>query len=62
MSFLVSFIGAFFMEMLTKLSINYDFITIIEVVMIAIFCSLVSILIISTDVVNFKQYELLRVE
>lgn len=50
------------MEMLTKLSINYDFITIIEVVMIAIFCSLVSILIISTDVVNFKQYELLRVE
>ena len=55
-SFILSVFAAVIMEAMIGISINYDLLTVIEVVLLSIGCSLFSVLIISANVINYKKY------
>lgn len=61
-SFILSVFAAVIMEAMIGISINYDLLTVIEVVLLSIGCSLFSVLIISANVINYKKYNVLRTE
>ena len=50
------------MEGMIGISINYDLITVVEVALLAIGCSLLSVLGISSNVINYNRYNVLRTE
>ncbi len=62
LAFLLSIIGALLMEGMIGISINYDLITVVEVALLAIGCSLLSVLGISSNVINYNRYNVLRTE
>lgn len=62
LSFIVSVIGALFLEVLTGITVNYDGVTAIEVVGMALLCSVVSVTILSKGLVKYAEYEVLRLE
>lgn len=61
-SFIISVIGSLIMEILTGISINYDFVSFIEIIVLSVFGSLISVIIVSVNVVNYNKYDLLRTE
>lgn len=62
LSFIISIFGAILLEGTIGISINYDLLTAIEVILLALGCSLISVLIISKRIVNYKKYNVLRSE
>ena len=62
LAFVISVIGALFLEVMTGIQVNYDGITAIEVVGLALLCSVVSVAVLSKGLVKYREYGVLRTE
>lgn len=61
-AFFISIFGALILEVMTGISINYDGITFVELIGLSILCSEGSTLMISTKLVRYSEYTVLRSE
>ena len=62
LAFIISVIGAMFLEVMTGIQINYDEVTAAEVVALALLCSVVSVAVLSKNLVKYAEYGILRTE